>query len=200
VSDDPREPGWGMERQREEYAGREVDAELETLSLRSHGGQVERARETAQRVVQAARKGQVALLVTDATGVVIVGIKGTGGMTKLEYKASEGIWEAHVYLSGVTVLDGSYLLRAPLGWDEQEQDGPLFTCPRCDTPSWHPEDARNGYCGRCHDFTAQRRPLPRQRYEPDDGDVISDEQAEALAKRALERHQQPALPYPEGES
>lgn len=29
-----------------------------------------------------------------------------------------------------------------------------FTCPRCGATSYHPEDERNGYCGRCHDWTA----------------------------------------------
>jgi hypothetical protein len=29
-----------------------------------------------------------------------------------------------------------------------------FTCPRCGMTSHHPEDARHGYCGNCHDFTA----------------------------------------------
>jgi hypothetical protein len=29
-----------------------------------------------------------------------------------------------------------------------------FTCPRCGKTSHHPEDARHGYCGNCHDFTA----------------------------------------------
>lgn len=34
--------------------------------------------------------------------------------------------------------------------------GPLpasFTCPRCGAVSYHPEDVRQGYCGRCHDWT-----------------------------------------------
>lgn len=29
-----------------------------------------------------------------------------------------------------------------------------FTCPRCGRTSPHPEDARQGYCGACHDFAA----------------------------------------------
>lgn len=28
-----------------------------------------------------------------------------------------------------------------------------FVCPRCKKTSWHPEDARQGYCGACHAFT-----------------------------------------------
>jgi len=37
--------------------------------------------------------------------------------------------------------------------------GPLyasFTCPRCGAVSYHPEDVRHGYCGRCHDWTGKR--------------------------------------------
>jgi ribosomal protein S27AE len=119
---------------------------------------VQAAQETVRRLQQAAAKGQVALLVTDAAGVVIVGIRGSGGLTGLRFKQAEGIWDAELHMSGVEILDGSYLLRAPLGWDEEgpEQQGPLFTCPRCGAKSWHPEDARQGYCGRCHDFTARR--------------------------------------------
>lgn len=29
-----------------------------------------------------------------------------------------------------------------------------FTCPRCSRASHHPEDARQGYCGACRDWTA----------------------------------------------
>ncbi len=28
-----------------------------------------------------------------------------------------------------------------------------FTCPRCGRTSWNPNDAREGYCGNCHDWT-----------------------------------------------
>jgi hypothetical protein len=28
-----------------------------------------------------------------------------------------------------------------------------FTCPRCGAVSEHPVDEREGYCGRCHDWT-----------------------------------------------
>lgn len=30
---------------------------------------------------------------------------------------------------------------------------PSFVCPRCGARSYHPEDIRWGYCGRCHDYT-----------------------------------------------
>lgn len=33
-----------------------------------------------------------------------------------------------------------------------------FTCPRCGMVSHHPEDRREGYCGRCHDWTADPEP------------------------------------------
>lgn len=29
-----------------------------------------------------------------------------------------------------------------------------FTCPRCGTTSGHPVDEQQGYCVRCHDWTA----------------------------------------------
>jgi hypothetical protein len=28
-----------------------------------------------------------------------------------------------------------------------------FTCPRCAKQSWHPDDAAQGYCNRCHWWT-----------------------------------------------
>lgn len=28
-----------------------------------------------------------------------------------------------------------------------------FRCSQCGRASWHPEDARNGYCGACHEYT-----------------------------------------------
>ncbi|MCL2582942.1 MAG: hypothetical protein FWE35_10840 [Streptosporangiales bacterium] len=33
--------------------------------------------------------------------------------------------------------------------------GPAFTCPRCHKTSWNPGDVREGYCGRCHDWTGE---------------------------------------------
>lgn len=36
---------------------------------------------------------------------------------------------------------------------ERARKGLLFTCPHCGMTSHHPEDARHGYCGNCHDFT-----------------------------------------------
>ena len=30
---------------------------------------------------------------------------------------------------------------------------PVFTCPRCQAVSANPNDIREGYCGRCHDWT-----------------------------------------------
>lgn len=35
----------------------------------------------------------------------------------------------------------------------QALEHPVFTCPKCLAVSHHPEDVRQGYCGRCHDFT-----------------------------------------------
>ena len=31
---------------------------------------------------------------------------------------------------------------------------PSVTCPRCGMTSHHPRDVTEGYCGRCHDWTA----------------------------------------------
>lgn len=30
-----------------------------------------------------------------------------------------------------------------------------FVCPKCRAVSYNPNDQREGYCGRCHDFTGQ---------------------------------------------
>lgn len=37
---------------------------------------------------------------------------------------------------------------------------PVFRCPRCGAVSSHPLDLIHGYCGRCHDWTAQPVTLP----------------------------------------
>jgi len=34
---------------------------------------------------------------------------------------------------------------------------PSFTCPRCGMTSHNPRDAEEGYCGNCHDWTAEPR-------------------------------------------
>lgn len=34
------------------------------------------------------------------------------------------------------------------------EEPPSFICPRCGAVSFNPNDVVNGYCGRCHDFTA----------------------------------------------
>lgn len=43
--------------------------------------------------------------------------------------------------------------RCPAPRTTVEQPPPHFTCPRCAATSYHPDDVRYGYCGRCHDFT-----------------------------------------------
>jgi len=35
-----------------------------------------------------------------------------------------------------------------------------ITCPRCGATSHHPRDIEEGYCGRCHDWTAVPVTLP----------------------------------------
>lgn len=32
---------------------------------------------------------------------------------------------------------------------------PSFRCPECGAVSYHPEDIRQGYCGRCHKWTGE---------------------------------------------
>lgn len=39
--------------------------------------------------------------------------------------------------------------------DHQRGCHQTFTCPRCGAKSYNPDDAWHGYCGRCHDWTAQ---------------------------------------------
>lgn len=34
---------------------------------------------------------------------------------------------------------------------------PSITCPRCGSVSYHPEDIRQGYCGRCHWWTSDKQ-------------------------------------------
>jgi len=46
--------------------------------------------------------------------------------------------------------------RTPLSRAESES----FTCPRCGAASWNPADIREGYCGRCHDWTGAPSPHP----------------------------------------
>lgn len=38
-------------------------------------------------------------------------------------------------------------------WREYDHATHGFTCPRCGRKSYHPEDARHGYCAACHDYT-----------------------------------------------
>jgi hypothetical protein len=33
---------------------------------------------------------------------------------------------------------------------------PHFTCPACKATSYHPQDVKNSYCGRCHTFPENR--------------------------------------------
>jgi hypothetical protein len=74
--------------------------------------------ELPRRIANAAGKGQVALLVVDAAGVVVVGLKATGGLTELRHVPQDGLWRFSGALSGKPeVLDGSYALRNALGTD-----------------------------------------------------------------------------------
>ena len=35
-----------------------------------------------------------------------------------------------------------------------DDDQPSVTCPDCRMRSYHPDDIKWGYCGRCHAFTS----------------------------------------------
>lgn len=37
----------------------------------------------------------------------------------------------------------------------------MITCPRCGWTSHHPDDASNGYCGNCHEFTSDTTDRPQ---------------------------------------
>jgi hypothetical protein len=41
-----------------------------------------------------------------------------------------------------------------------------FTCPRCGMTSHNPNDAREGYCGNCHDWTAQPEAIAADIVDP----------------------------------
>lgn len=44
---------------------------------------------------------------------------------------------------------------------------PSFTCPACGMISHHPEDVRQGYCAKCHDWTGgQRLGIPAAQPQP----------------------------------
>lgn len=49
----------------------------------------------------------------------------------------------------------SWSLTSQLREIDEATGHPVFLCPRCGAVSHHPEDYRNGYCGRCHDFTGK---------------------------------------------
>lgn len=37
---------------------------------------------------------------------------------------------------------------------------PGYRCPRCTWVSYNPNDIREGYCGHCHDWTAEPADTP----------------------------------------
>lgn len=39
---------------------------------------------------------------------------------------------------------------------EPAEETASFTCPKCGMTSHNPNDAREGYCGKCHDWTGAR--------------------------------------------
>ena len=49
-------------------------------------------------------------------------------------------------------LVGAHKLQCSLG-KYRPTVVPVFVCPRCGAVSANPTDIREGYCGRCHDWT-----------------------------------------------
>lgn len=41
---------------------------------------------------------------------------------------------------------------AKRSFDEARRTPPKFVCPKCEAVTFHPEDVRQRYCGRCHLF------------------------------------------------
>jgi hypothetical protein len=41
-----------------------------------------------------------------------------------------------------------------VGWAHGMAGRPRFVCPTCGVTSYNPHDIDDGYCGRCHDWTA----------------------------------------------
>ena len=59
----------------------------------------------------------------------------------------------------------------------------VFRCPRCGITSWNPNDAANGYCGRCHRWTAEEQPafLALPPFTPAEGEEILSAIAQAIS-------------------
>lgn len=111
--------------------------------------------------VLAGGKGQLALLVTDAAGVVIAGIKATGGLTQLQYRADSNTWDFAGAFSGPEVLEGSYVLRDLMG-----------TMPRAEESSDEATDERPA--GRWDAASAPMLPRRQPVLPPSDGDPRND--------------------------
>lgn len=87
-------------------------------------------------------------------------------LTRAEYEALPDRQERQGELSHSTLFRDSarpglvflYVV-SPLGehwgWEAYGWNQPPFKCPRCGTQSYHPHDAKEGYCGRCHDWTGR---------------------------------------------
>ena len=41
-------------------------------------------------------------------------------------------------------------------WYDRDDGGRVIICPVCESVSANPNDIREGYCGRCHDWTTPR--------------------------------------------
>lgn len=65
-------------------------------------------------------------------------------------------WDPPIIAGVPFQADGSPALLC-YGWATRAARARLgsFTCPRCGRTSHHPDDARYGYCGACHDFTGE---------------------------------------------
>lgn len=61
---------------------------------------------------------------------------------------------------------------------------PAFVCPRCGAESWNPNDAKYGYCGRCHWWTGD--PI-LGKLEPPDAPTIEEPLIRRLRRRLSTR-------------
>jgi ribosomal protein S27AE len=71
-------------------------------------------------------------------------------------------WAGELPCALVCLLLAGYLGAHPwmrnewyqVGWATGMAGRPRFVCPTCKATSYNPHDIDDGYCGRCHDWTA----------------------------------------------
>lgn len=65
-----------------------------------------------------------------------------------EVKRVDTDTEGNAFLSGASIQS--------LMESRQAKGAATFTCPKCGAVSYNPNDIREGYCGRCHEFTGEK--------------------------------------------